>query len=67
MALKRFIAYRWIINSIIFPYHYKRLKRRLKLSNRAEIVNMWYKFKCLWFADYWFGRKLIRLIEDKII
>ena len=64
--LLKWIPYRWLVNSIIYPWHRRRLKRKLLISNEKEVVDMWFEWQHKWFIDYWFGRSLMRMVEDSI-
>jgi len=63
--LLKWLPYRWLIQSIIYPYHRYRLKRRLLLMNENEVINMWFEWRNVWFTRYWFGRSLMKIVEDR--
>ena len=64
-ALK-WLPYRWFINSILSPIHCRSLKRMLYILPYTKKLDMWHIFNEKWFAKYWFGKKLLRIIENDI-
>lgn len=65
--LLKYIPYRWVVNSILYPLHRARLKRQLLLNTMTQTIDMWYRFNSKWFAKYWFGRSLLKIIDDRIL
>jgi len=65
--LLKWLPYRWLINSIIYPWHKRRLKRQLLISSHSKIIDMWFDFDDKWFSKYWFGMRLKSLINDKLL
>lgn len=66
--LLMFIWYRWLINSIIFPYTKYRLKRKIKRSTADEINIMYLNLDMAkrWFDNYWFAKRIKKIISDKV-
>jgi len=66
MRIIKWLPYRWLVNSIIYPYHAYLMRKSFRLMSGTKKIDMWYEFQNRWFADYWFGRKLIKILEDDI-
>ena len=65
----KWLPYRWLINSIIYPCHKAKLKRKLSFVNfngACMISNQWNTSKH-WFDGFWFHRRLTKMINDKVI
>lgn len=65
--LLKWLPYRWLVNSALYPIKLWLLKRELLLMNEKELVDMWYDWHHKWFFKYWFGQKLLKVIEDRIL
>lgn len=73
-SLLKIIAYRWLINSILFPYQYHRLNRHyrvLSLTNSGDdrIAKIWHynndnKF---WSDNFWFAKRYHKLLNKHIL
>jgi hypothetical protein len=63
-ALLKWLPYRWLINSIIFPYNLIKLIRT-EHEDKFVIYTNWTVYP-MWFNDYWFGRALIKYLENYI-
>ena len=37
------------------------------MMNEKEVVDMWFEWQNRWFINYWFGRSLMRIIEDRLM
>jgi len=64
--IKKLFAYKWLVNSILYPYHNRMLKKQLRLNHLNKNVDMWFEWQNKWFVNYWFGRKLHKIIADEI-
>lgn len=64
--IKKVLPYRWLVNSILYPFHKRKLKRELRLNHLNKKVDMWFEFQNRWFINYWFGRKLHKIIAEDI-
>lgn len=52
----KYTLYRWIINSIIYPYWAHKI-RRMNYYQQLALVTDWIVYP-KWFLNYWFGRAL---------
>lgn len=62
--LLKWIPYRWVINSIIYPYTKYKLSRRYELMNKEDRIIAWSDFHLMdhWSKGYWFTERLERHI-----
>lgn len=69
VLLLRIVVYRWLINSIIFPYKYFGLKRMLRRTPSSIVVKIWFdtQVSTTWDKKFWFGKKYLKMLEDQII
>ena len=68
IALK-WLPYRWLVASIIYPCHRAKLKRKLSFvdfNGACMISNQW-NTSTHWFDGYWFHLRLTKLIDNKVI
>lgn len=68
VALK-WLPYRWLVASIIYPCYKAKLKRKLSIvdfNGVCMISNQW-NMSNHWFDGYWFHRRLTNMIDDKVI
>lgn len=69
VLLLKIVIYRWLINSVIFPYKYFVFKRILRRTPNTLLIKSWYKIEDQnsWDKDFWFGKKYLKMLEDQII
>lgn len=68
IALK-WVPYRWLISSMIYPCHKAKLMRKLSMvdfNGVCVISNTWNASKH-WYDGFWFHRRLTKMIDDKVI
>ncbi len=61
--------YRWLANSVIYPINKRRIKNKIKRMRFRDLVDYWHEFQLVeyWFKKYWFGKKLMKIIDDELL
>jgi hypothetical protein len=59
------MPYRWIVNSIIYPVMFYRIKKKSK-SEKVLIYANWTN-KEFWFLKFWFGKRIKKYLERYLI
>lgn len=72
--LLKIIAYRWLLNSVAFPYQYARLKRHYKTlsltsSGEGKLAKIWhYNYQTKFWSDkFWFAKRYHKLLNKHIL
>ncbi len=62
--LLKWIPYRWLINSIAYPYLKYKISKRYELMNKEERQKSYCDYALMdhWAKEYWFTKRLIRHI-----
>jgi len=62
------LIFRWLINSIIFPYTYNKMSRRInKMSELDRAIELaMFTGETYWFNKYWFGRAIKEMWIRKV-
>lgn len=72
--LLKLTSYRWLINSIIYPFVFIRLKKRYKQLGKTsrgqeDLVGIWHYYNDseFWFNKFWFNKKYSELLDNSIL
>ena len=62
--LLKWIPYRWLVNSITYPYLKYKLKRRYEIMTMEERIRAWSDFHIMdhWSKGFWFTERLEQYI-----
>ena len=62
--LLKSVPYRWLVNSLIYPYTKHQLSKRYELMNIEERQKAYADYVLMdhWAKNYWFTKRLIRHI-----
>ena len=66
-ALLKWLPYRWLVNSLAFPFHWNKLRLVVRIADHSQLVDLWFKLDNNWSSKYWFGSTLINMVANKLI